>query len=210
MRKYLILVVLASVFVLFLPASAKQAVSAVYGETYFCGDSFEIVIRGEPFFTSAVTRSPGSKLIHAQAGPDDILLEIRIQIRNLTPMVYNGLSPESFKLVGYVRGRPISYTPEIMEPYDYGGKGSYVMYDKNYYRTAVFAPLRKIDMILVYRLNPILRDLELHINPQSTKDISYEYLDAVYEEKDLEPCDGIFMFTTIRTLETGEITKYYR
>ena len=35
-------------------------------------------------------------------------------------------------------------------------------------------------------------------------------IDAVYEEKDLEPCDGIFMFTTIRTLETGEITKYYR
>ena len=133
-----------------------------------------------------------------------------MKIRNLTPVVYNGLSPESFTLFGFVRGRPITYLPEIMEPFDYGGRGFYKLYDKMYYRDNVYAPLRKIDMILVYRINPIVRDLELHINPQSTKDPQDYYLDAQYHEMNLAPCDGIFQIETVRNIETGEITKYYR
>lgn len=191
-------------------AAAESEVHVLYGETYYCGDSLEIIIPDEPVITTLITRNPGSKVIQARAGKDDILLEVRVQVRNMSSNVYKGISPESFKLVGYVRGRPLSYTPEIMEPYDYGNKRSYYLYDKMYFQNYVFAPLRKIDMILVYRINPILRDLELHVNPKGTNGTDDRYLDAVYPEKDLEPCDGVFQFITIRNAETGEITKYYR
>ena len=59
MRKILIFCVLFILAILPLPAAAKQAVEVVYGETYLCGDSFEVIVRGEPVFTTAITRSPG-------------------------------------------------------------------------------------------------------------------------------------------------------
>ena len=214
MREFqlLFLVLILSIICLsiFGSAAADQAISPVYGETYLCGDSFEIRILDEPVFTTAIVRNPGGKILQARAGQYDILLEIHMEIRNLTPVVYQGLNPDSLKLVGYVRGRPVTYVPEIMEPYDYGGRGSYTLYDKMYYRDRVFPPLRKYNMLLVYRVNPILRDFEIHINPTATKETSDSYLDAQYHEMDLEPCDGIFMLTTVRNIETDEITKYYR
>lgn len=210
MRKYQFLLIPIIVLLVFIPVHADQAVSPFYGEKYICGDSFEIIFPDEPVFTSAIVRNPGGKVIQARAGKYDILLEIRLQIRNLSPIVYEGLAPDSLQLVGYVRGRPVTYVPEIMEPYDYGGRGSYTMYDKMYYKDRVFPPLRKYDMILVYRVNPILRDFELHINPRSTSETADHYLDAQYHDMDLEPCDGIFMLTTVKNIETGEIIKYYR
>lgn len=210
MRKVLFLCVMFILASLTLPAAAKQAIQVVYGETYLCGDSFEVIMRGEPVFTTALTRSPGSKVLQIKAGKEDILLEVRLQLRNLTPIVYDGLAPESFTLVGYVRGKPISYLPEIMEPFDYGPKRGYRMYDKMYYKTQPYPPLRFIDMILVYRIDPIVRDFEIHLNPQGTNGTSTSYLDAEYHEMDLRPCDGILQITTVRNIETGEITKYYR
>lgn len=211
MRKILIFCVLFILAILPLPAAAKQAVEVVYGETYLCGDSFEVIVRGEPVFTTAITRSPGGgKTLQLKAGKYDILLEVRLQIRNLTPIMYDGLDPKSFTLVGYVRGKPVSYLPEMMTPFDYGAKGSYRMYDKMYYRDKEYPPLRNIDMILVYRIDPIVRDFEIHLNPQGTKGTATSYLDAEYHEMDLRPCDGILQLTTIKDLTTGEITKYYR
>ena len=135
---------------------------------------------------------------------------MRLQIRNLTPILYDGLAPESFTLVGYVRGRPVSYLPEMMTPFDYGPKRGYRMYDKMYYKNEPYAPLRNIDMILVYRIDPIVRDFEIHLNPQGAKGTATAYLDAEYPEMDLRPCDGILQITTVRNIDTGEITKYYR
>lgn len=211
MRRVLILCVLFLLTVLSLPAGAKEAIQVVYGETYLCGDSFEVIMRGEPVFTTALTRSPGgSKVLQIKAGKDDILLEVRLQIRNLTPIVYDGIAPESFTLVGYVRGKPFSYLPEIMMPFDYGSKKAYRMYDKMYYRDQPYPPLRNIDMILVYRIDPIVRDFEIHLNPTGNKGTSMTYLDAEYHEMDLNPCDARLQITTVRNIETGEITKYYR
>ena len=78
------------------------------------------------------------------------------------------------------------------------------------YKDYVFAPLRKIDMILSYRIKPFVRDLELHINPKGTDGTTDRYLDATWGEMDLEPCDGIFRIITIHDAETGEMTKFYR
>ena len=102
------------------------------------------------------------------------------------------------------------YLPEIMEPFDYGPKEHYRMYDKMYYKDQPFAPLRKIDMILAYRINPIVRDLEIHIKPKGTDGEVQTYLNGTWGEMDLEPCDGVFQIVTIRDAETNEITKYYR
>lgn len=211
MKKHLWIVTLLLVLCVFSNARGDSQVHVVYGETYYCGDSFEIIIQDEPQTISMITRSPrGRKVIHAQAGKYDTLFQIHMKIRNMTPEVFNGISPESFKLVGYVRGKPVYYMPEIMEPYDYGGKQNYKLYDKNYYRNNVFAPLRKIDMILVYRVNPILRDWELHINPVATDGIENEYGAATYYEMDIQPCDGVFQFQSIHDGETQKITKYVR
>lgn len=211
MKKLLPFLIILMTLCMAAAVSADQNVHVVFGETYYCGDSFEVRIIDEPQMTTAITRSPrGRKVIQAQAGKYDILLQIHMHLRNMTPVVYQGLSPESFKLVGYVRGRPIPYYPEIMEPYDYGGREFYRLYDKNYYKTNPFPPLRNINMLLVYRVNPILRDWELHLNPKSSNGDEDKYLSATYYEMDIEPCDGIFQIITIRDAETGEITKYYR
>ena len=84
------------------------------------------------------------------------------------------------------------------------------MYDKMYYKDQPYPPLRLLDMILVYRIDPIVRDFEIHLNPQGTKGTATSYLDAEYHEMDLEPCDAYLQITTVRNIETGEITKYYR
>ena len=190
--------------------SAEREVHVYYNETYYCGDSLEVMFPDEPVTTSLVTRNPGSKVVQAKADDDTILFEVRVKVRNMSNVVYKGLSPESFKLVGYIRGKALTYLPEIMEPYDYGGRPFYTLYDKMYYKTYTFAPLRKIDMILVYRINPIVRDLEMHINPKGTDGTDDHYLDAVWGEMELEPCDGVFQFITIHDAETNERTKFYR
>ncbi|MBQ6504593.1 MAG: hypothetical protein IJI57_11845 [Flexilinea sp.] len=189
---------------------AGQEAHVYYNETYYCGDSLEVIFPDEPVTMSLVTRNPGSKVIQAKPDDDTVLFEVRVKVRNLSNVVYKGLSPESFKLVGYIRGKALTYLPEIMEPYDYGPKEHYTLYDKMYYKTYEFAPLRKIDMILVYRINPIVRDLEMHINPKGTDGTDDHYLDAVWDEMDLEPCDGVFQFITIHDAETNERTKFYR
>lgn len=190
--------------------SADREVHVYNGETYYCGDSLEVIFPDEPVTTKLITRNPGSKVVQARADEDNILFKVRVKVRNLADVVYKGLSPDSFKLVGYIRGRALTYTPEIMEPYDYGSKEFYNLYDKMYYQDYLFAPLNKIDMILVYRINPYLRDLELHIKPKGKDGTDNRYIDAVYSEMDLEPCDGVFQFITIHDEETNERTKFYR
>ena len=210
MRKFLTLLLLFLFFGL-KTAAAKQAVEIYYGETYYCGDSLEVIIQDEPQTTSMIARNPGkNKIAQLTAGKNQTILEVHMKVRNTSNIVYNGLSPESFKLVGYVRNHPITYLPEIMEPFDYGPKEHYRMYDKMYYKDQPFAPLRKIDMILAYRINPIVRDLEIHINPKGTDGEVQTYLNGTWGEMDLEPCDGIFQIVTIRDAETNEITKFYR
>ena len=191
-------------------ASGEREVHVYNGETYYCGDTLEVIFPDEPVTTTEITRNPGSKVVQARADKNTTLFEVRVKVRNISNVVFNGMTPDSFKLVWYVRGRQVTYLPEIMEPFDYGGRFFYKLYDKMHYKDYVFAPLRQIDMVLVYRIKPFVRDLELHINPKGTDGTTDHYLDATWGEMDLEPCDGVFQFITIHDAETNVRTKFYR
>ena len=56
MKKIIVLVVLFIFFHVSSPVYSDSVVKAVYGETYICGDSFEITIQSEPIFTTEITR----------------------------------------------------------------------------------------------------------------------------------------------------------
>lgn len=209
MRKPLIILALfVTILLSFFPAAAESEVKTIYGETYLCGDSFEIIIQSEPILTTMITRHASwDRPTLAQAGKYDILFAIRLKIRNVTGEYWGGLAPESFKLIGYVRGRPIEYLPEIMSPYDYGIERAYSMYDPMYYKTYPMAPLRKFDMQLVYRVNPYLVDWELKVEPH---EFYWIYTSVEKPLTDLEPCSGTFQLNTIWNEKTGEMIKYYR
>lgn len=205
MKRYMILTFLIFGLFSFLSAAAEPTVIVQHGETYMCGDSFEITFPDQPSSTSMISRS-GS--VHAGFDTDTRLLLVRIIIRNLTPEVINGLSPESFKLTGYVRDRSLTYSPEVMESFDYtyGTNGSSHSSADGF----VIPPLREEDILLVYRVNPILLNWELLVEPKSAKETSAKYGTAVYEPMDLDPCKALFQFYSIINAETGAITKYLR
>ena len=210
--KRTILFIIFILFSLFHSVEAENETLVTTGERYICGDSFEVIFPDEIYVTHMITRQPPRKVpkIHITAGKDDILLAVRLKLRNLTPEVYKGLRTSSFTLTGYVRNQPHSYTAEIWEPYDYGNYDSYFSYSKTYYKHEDLAPLRQIDMLLVFRVNPILRDWELMVEPKTRDESVYTYLDADYEEMKLERCKAVFQFRQLYNAETFEITKYYR
>ncbi len=194
--------------------SAQADVVVKHGESYMCGDSFEVIFPDQPSTTSMVSRDPYKYInvvyVHAEAGKRDRLLQIRIKLRNLTPTLFKGLDPKSFQLTGYVRDRKLTYTPEIMEPYDYGNYEAYSYYSPDHNSWSYLPPLRMDDILLVFRVNPILVNWELRVVPQATYGTSYEYGNAFYEPIDLAPCDAVFQFTSTRNAETGAITTYTR
>ena len=193
-------------------ACAQQEVHVINGRNYFCGDSLEVIFPNEPTLTTEFTRKNGWwSDVHTRADKDSILLKVRIKVRNMSNVVYNGLQPASFRLVGYVRGKPVDYYPEVMEPFDYGDWFTYYnWYDKMYYTFTAFPPLHMIDMILVYRIHPFVRDLEMHIFPMANNGTTDQFMDASYGEMELEPCDGIFQFLTIRDEANDLMIRYTR
>lgn len=208
MKKIIVLALLFIFFHVSSPVYSDSVVKAVYGETYICGDSFEITIQSEPIFTTEITRHASwERPVLAKAGKYEMLFAIRLKIRNITSEYWGGFTPESFKLVGYVRGRAVEYLPEIMSPYDYGIDRAYSLYDKMYYQSYPMAPLRKFDMQLVYRVNPNLIDWELHVEPHEK-----DWIFTVTEKPliDLEPCSGVFQFVTVWDEKTTRMFKYYR
>ena len=62
----------------------------------------------------------------------------------------------------------------------------------------------------MYRVNPILINWELHFKPEASGKPALEYDGVTYEPMELQPCEGIFRFASIRNAETGEITYYNR
>ena len=55
MKKMILSVFLFLTIGMFSSVSAASEVRAVYGETYLCGDSFEIMIQSEPIITTMIT-----------------------------------------------------------------------------------------------------------------------------------------------------------
>ncbi|GAP39683.1 hypothetical protein [Flexilinea flocculi] len=210
--KSMILVLLALNLIAIPVFAENDSVTVKPGENYLCGSSFEISFPFEPSTVSMISRDLYKIFnlteIHAKAEKGERLLQIRLQIRNLTPTIYKGLDPKSFQLAGYVRDRTLTYIPEIMEPYDFGDYETYVWYSPDHNEWSYLPPLRIEDILLVYRVNPILVNWEIHIAPRAKLGTSYDYGSAIYEPIELDPCDKVFRFTSIKNAETGEITKY--
>ncbi len=206
MKKHLTLITL---FLILLAASSAAAADSLVTVnpviTYMCGDSFEITLPDMPATTSQITRGTS---IQAEAAYGERLMMVRVIFRNLTPEVYRGLSADSFTLKGYVRDRSISYRPEIFQSYDYayGSSGSAVTSASS----LTMPPLRQEDILLVFRVNPILINWELHAEPKPIGETVYEYDNARYEPMMLQRCEGTFRFTSVRNAETGEIIYYNR
>ena len=212
MKKILISSIVILICLLFSSVQADESLPVKHGESYMCGDSFEIIFPDQPSTTSMNSHNiaPRLNVVYAEAGKNDRLFQIRIKIRNLTPTIFQDLSSKSFQLTGFVRNRYITYTPEVMEPYDEKSYEAYAFYSPNHIDWTYLPPLRMNDILLVFRVNPILVNWELRVNPRANKGTSYEYGSAVYSPMDLEPCDAVFQFQSIRNAETGAVTNYVR
>ena len=213
MKLKCIILVLLALTLITIPVFAENDSFIVKpGENYLCGSSFEISFPFQPSTVSMISRDLYKIFnyvdIHAEAGKGERLLQIRLQIRNLTPTIIKGLDPKSFQLTGYVRDRTLTYVPEIMEPYDFGDYETYRWYSPDQNEWSYLPPLRMEDILLVYRVNPILVNWEIYIAPRAKSGTSYNYGSAIYESIELEPCNTVFCFSSIKNAETGEITKY--
>lgn len=169
---------------------------------YMCGDVFEMAF---PDVISTGSMFTNAGYVQAEAAKDESLLQVRVQLRNMTEGMFHGISIDSFKLTGYVRDRSLTYTPELILNTDYFGSGNYFAWDQ-------LPPLRVADILLVFRVNPILINWELSFVPKYTGEQTYEFGRIVYEPEDREPdpCYGLFQFPVLRNLETGALTVYER
>ena len=66
------------------------------------------------------------------------------------------------------------------------------------------------DVLLVFRVNPILINWELEVDLHSEKKLKYGYGDVEYEQLPFEECHGVFQFARLQDLETRLYTTYTR
>lgn len=186
------------------PASAAdsdlQIIQVDQKAHYMCGDTFELSF---PDVLSTGHMFTNSGQIQASADADELLLQVRIQIRNMTSGIFHGITAESFKLTGYVRDRSISYYPETIINTDYFGQGNYYNWDQ-------LPPLRIADILLIFHVNPILINWELSFEPKLTSDPTYEFENVSYKQAYAAPCSGLFQFSAVRNLENNVLTTFER
>jgi hypothetical protein len=203
MKNTLFLLVLLFAVICPLTAAADDELQVIPVEQrayYMCGDTFELsfpdVLSTGHMFTNAA-------YIQASADADELLLQVRIQIRNMTHGVFPGIDSNSFKLTGYVRDRSISYYPETIINTDYFGQGNYFSWDQ-------LPPLRIADILLIFRVNPILINWELAFVPKINGELIYEFEGITYFPAKTDPCSGLFQFPAVRNLENNALTTFER
>ena len=200
MKKILILFVFLLLIVSVSSGFAQTFVPVEQNVYYMCGDTFEIcfpdVIATGDMFTNA-----GS--VQATTNMGEALLQVRVHLRNMTTSVFHGIAEDSFKLTGYVRDRSLTYTPEIILNTDYFGAGNYFSWDQ-------LPPLRAGDILLVFRVNPILINWELSFDPVFLGEPDYQLETVVYPRGSEESCSAVFQFPVVRDLITGELMTFQR
>ena len=200
MKKCLIFVLFVFLLSISAAAADESTILVIQYENYMCGDQFEISFPEVIVTSSQVSNA---SRIQANAEKDERLLSVRMKLRNMTSEVLRGMSKESFQLIGHVRDRSITYYPEVITHTDYFGSGNYYTYDN-------MPPLRMVDIMLIYRVNPILINWEMRFAPQVGGDPNYTLKTVSYEPMDWDPCEGLFQFPLIRTGETGDLTRFVR
>lgn len=191
-----------SFLISFSSVNADSLIPVDHKTYYMCGDIYELAFPDIPGTSSMISNT---SQVHATAGPDERLLQIRIQMRNMTHSTIQGLNKDCFTLTGYVRDRSMAYKPELIIFTDYFGAGNYYNWDN-------LPPMRMADILIVFRVKPVLVNWELSIDtssavftPFSTDNVSY-----VPKEENGEFCYGTFQFASQQTLETGVITNFKR
>lgn len=238
---------------IFSAASSENIVKNVtYGETYLCNDAYTVRIVNQPLMVYQIIEKLNMDIGYnksmlavdsvyyylykeyrqaaVQYGRhrqnDDILLNIRLEFRNLNPTALHGLSPESFKLVGKVRDRKIEYVPEIMIPYNMNAEWEVPLIRAGIEVKSPMEPLKRVvkdtvvfnldrywdtllmekkdiesmrvqDMRLMYRIPSWLFGWELHIDPQ-----------PMTPDDSLKTCEMTLTLPVIKNEVTGEIYKY--
>ena len=239
-KHFLFLAVVLMMAVVFSTVSAAEETNAIYGETYLCGDAYTARIVTQPQMMAKIgekiqhyvyvynpqTNSYSQFQINVQFGAqteEDVMLMIRLQLRNLNAHTVQGLSPRSFVLSGKVRDRIIEYEPEVMIPFimeddDWRlpmirqGVEAFrlnrttpdtITYDINQYWNPWLMSEKNIDSMrvweirLVYRVPSWLVGWDLHINPQ-----------PMVDDEELKTCDLTLHLPTIINEITRETYKY--
>ncbi len=219
---------------------AEEETTAVYGETYMCGTAYTVRIVSQPQMMAQIAEKINYNVrrldsqtqrykpfqINARFGQqteEDILLNFRIQIRNLNSKALSGLSSDSFILTGKVRDRIIEYTPEIMVPFVISEDDwlrfvrkinepvyylnhivpDIVTFDWNKFMNPhlmegkYIDSMRVQDIRLIYRVPSWLASWDLHIRPQ-----------AFSQNSGLKTCDLVLHIPTIINEITRETYKY--
>ena len=203
MKKSLgLLLLLISFLMSFSSVGAEPLIPVDHRMYYMCGDIFELAFPDIPGTSSMISNT---SQVHATAGPDERLLQIRIQMRNMTHSVIQGLNKDCFTLTGYVRDRSMTYKPELIIFTDYFGSGNYYNWDN-------LPPMRMADILIVFRVKPVLINWELSIDTSSAVFTPFSTDNASYvpNEENGEFCYGTFQFASQQTLETGAITMFKR
>ena len=200
MKKHFLTLLMIAFLLTAAAAAADSAILVTQYEKYMCGDQFELEF---PDVIATSSMFSNTSRVHAKADHDERLLQVRVKLRNMTTETFAGMNKDSCKLIGHIRDRSLSYTPELINNTDYFGSGNYYSWDK-------IPPLRMIDVLLVFRVKPTLINWELSFDPQVNSGQIYTLDTVTYDPMDWEPCQALFQFPLIRTLETGELTRFVR
>lgn len=161
-----------------------------------------------------------ARIIHAEEG--EILISLRFRLRNLTHSAMNGLAADSMVLRGYLNGQTYTFEPEVAIVYDtasdywnwriprentywlgYTLPDNDVVFrdvqDWTLYKIGYepFEPLQMIDVRLVYRVNPIIGNWELVVDPH-----------PMNGETEFVRQPVAMQLETIRDQITGEVYQY--
>lgn len=149
MKKHLILGVLfLFLFFCVLPVSATDlSIVTKYGETYMCGESFAANMVAQPIMYVEITKETELYYFYEEKGKglvmiqhlvnlgtaedqDEVMLQIRLKIRNLNTQTMNGISPKSFPLTASLRDMEFLYYPEVVMPFDMADYAALCVYNK--------------------------------------------------------------------------------
>ena len=221
------------------PVLAEEEANVTYGETYLCGDAYTVRIGQQPqmfaqsgekisyyiYMPNAQGRYSQHQIYvqHGKQTEEDVMLLIRLQLRNLNSKQLNGVSAESFILTGKVRDRVIEYRPEVMLPFVVSdddwelpmildGVAAYGLYrttpdsitiDINEHwnplmmEDKVLDSMRNQEIRLIYRVPSWLVGWDLHVRPA-----------PVEADDSLKTCDLVLHLPTIMNEITHETYKY--
>ncbi len=248
---YRLLIVLLVFTGITFSAKAEEETNAVYGETYLCGDAYTLRIVNQPQMMSELvekanidigykstvrtfdniyyylyTEYKQAAIRYGQQTEEEVILHLRVELRNLNAGSLQGLSPDSFILTGKVRDRVIEYKPVVMTPFVMDNEWELPMirakveamspmnlvrrpisgtaiFDISKYWNPLLMSERNIDsmrvqeMRLIYRVPSWLVGWELHVNPQ-----------PMTADPELKTCNLVLHLPTIMNEITHETYKY--